>query len=461
MPVDSQHHQYSYSLSKWKLVRDCIKGSKAIKEAGEVYLPNPNPNNSDSISRYTSYVQRAIFTNVIKVTNDSMVGFAFKDKPTTDIPSQLDYLIKNATGDGVTLEQLAKNIVANLLQTGRYGLLTDYPSVDQGLSDAQVQGLNVQANIKPYLAESIINWKTEAVGGIDMLVQVVLKEDYPTAIDEFDYDTATQYRVLSLVDGVYTITVYREDEIISVVEPRDSSGSRLKFIPFVIAGSYSNDPATDDAPLYDISEINIGHYRNSADKEEGLFLHGQPMLHLDIGDTNSNEWKELNPNGVEVGARRGLITSGGGSATLLQTTANDAVSSEMQQKLKEMVAIGARLIDQGSGQAETATAAMIRHAGSNSVLSNVVQNTSSALELSLSWAGLFMGANTLPTYVINDDFYDSSLDAAQVMASIQLYDRGIIAKEDLQENARNTGLIDPTRTSEDIESDVDDISPIE
>ena len=72
-----------------------------------------------------------------------------------------------------------------------------------------------------------------------------------------------------------------------------------------------------------------------------------------------------------------------------------------------------------------------------------------------------MGANTLPTYVINDDFYDSSLDAAQVMASIQLYDRGIIAKEDLQENARNTGLIDPTRTSEDIESDVDDISPIE
>ena len=200
--------------------------------------------------------------------------------------------------------------------------------------------------------------------------------------------------------------------------------------------------------------------RNSADKEEGLFLHGQPMLHLDIGDTNSNEWRELNPNGVEVGARRGLITSGGGSATLLQTMANDAVSVEMREKLKEMVAIGARLVDQG-GQAETATAAMIRHSSTNSVLTNVVQNASSAIVTSLNWAGLFMGATEEATYDINDDFYDKSLDATQVMAAIQLYDRGVIAKQDLQENARNTGMIDPTRTNEDIDADSEDTSPID
>jgi len=368
--------------------------------------------------------------------------------------------LSNATGDGVTLSQLAKNTVANLLQTGRYGLLSDYPSVEKGLSDAQVRGLNVQANIKPYLAESIINWQTQPIGGVDTLTMVVLKEDYNNYIDQFQYESAVQYRVLSLVDGLYTITIFRDDKAVSVLEPRDSSGSRLKEIPFVMAGAYSNDPAVDDACLYDIAEINIGHYRNSADKEEGLFLHGQPMLHLDIGDTNSNEWKELNPNGVEVGARRGLITSGGGSATLLQTTANDAVSVEMQEKLREMVAIGARLVDQG-GQAETATAAMLRHASTNSVLTNVVQNASSAMEKALDWVGLFMGSNSPAIYQINDDFYDKSLDATQVMAAIQLYDRGVIAKQDLQENARNTGMIDPSRTNEDINADSEDTSPID
>ena len=86
MPVESQHHQYEYCVSKWKLVRDCMAGAKAIREAGEVYLPNPNPNNSDSISRYKTYVQRAIFTNVIKPTNDSMVGMAFRKAPAADIP---------------------------------------------------------------------------------------------------------------------------------------------------------------------------------------------------------------------------------------------------------------------------------------------------------------------------------------------------------------------------------------
>ena len=460
MPVDSQHHQYTYSLKKWKLVRDCMAGAYAVRLAGEDYLPNPNSSGGDSINRYKNYVQRAIFTNVIKPTNDAMVGMAFRKAPRAELPAQLDYILSNATGDGVTLEQLAKNTIANLLQTGRYGLLTDYPSVDEGLSADQVTRLNVQANIKAYLAESIINWQTEPVGGVDTLTMVVLKEDYTNYLDQFQYESATQYRVLSLIDGLYTITIFRDDKAVSVLEPRDSNGSRLKEIPFVMAGAYSNDPAVDDACLYDIAEINIGHYRNSADKEEGLFLHGQPMLHLDIGDTNTNEWKELNPNGVEVGARRGLITSGGGSATLLQTTANDAVSQEMQEKLKEMVAIGARLVDQG-GQAETATAAMLRHASTNSVLTNVVQNASSAIEKSLDWVGLFMGSNGAAIYQINDDFYDKSLDATQVMAAIQLYDRGVIAKQDLQENARNTGMIDPTRTNEDIDADSEDTSPID
>ena len=61
----------------------------------------------------------------------------------------------------------------------------------------------------------------------------------------------------------------------------------------------------------------------------------------------------------------------------------------------------------------------------------------------------------------HDDFYDKSLDATQVMAAIQLYDRGVIAKQDLQENARNTGMIDPSRTNEDINADSEDTSPID
>lgn len=461
MPVESQHEQYAQSVSKWQMVRDCVSGAKAIRDKGELYLPHPNKLDDNADERYRTYLSRAIFTNVIKPTNDAMVGMAFRKAPAVQLPLQLEYLTDNATGDGVTLEQVGKNTVSNLLQAGRYGLLADYPSSDAGLSAAQVRALGLESHIKCYVPESVINWKTETVNGKQLLTLVVLKEDYSYSDDGFRVETRTQYRVLKLVDGLYTIEVYRDGESIAELyaEPRDYSGNRLKLIPMVFAGAYANDPDVDDAALYDMAEINIGHYRNSADKEEGLFLHGQPMLHIDIGDMNATAWGELNPTGVQVGARRGLITSGGGSATLLQTQANSAVSEEMKSKRDEMVAIGARLIEQGN-QAETATAAMIRHASTNSMLSNIVQNASSAITQVLEWTALFMGANGVIQFDINDDFYDKNLDPAQIIAAVQLYDRGILAKQDLRFNSRKTGLIGSERTDEMIDADVVDLSPL-
>ena len=461
MPVNSKHIQVEQSQSKWKLTRDCMKGPKAMRQAGLDYLPHPNATGDDAAQRYKDYAMRAIFTNVIKPTNDSMVGMAFRKPPLVEMPTQLEYLIDNATGSGVTLEQLAKLTVSNLLITGRYGLLADYPTVEAGQSEAAVSAQGIQANIKTYIAESIINWETTNINGVNVLSLVVLKEDYMLAADKFSGTSHLQYRVLELVDGLYTISLYRDGAIIGdPLEPKDSTGARLKFIPFVMAGAYANDPDVDEAPLYDIAEINIGHYRNSADKEEGLFLHSQPMLHLDIGDMNATAWNEANPHGVQVGARRGLITAGGGKASLLQTVADDAISKEMSSKMENMKAIGARLVD-NSGPAETATAAMLRHSGTNSVLTNVVQNASSALELVLLWAGsVFMGVNEAPVYQINDDFYDKQADAATIEASIKLYDRGVIAKADLRESARQTGMINADRTDEDLDAESEAVNPL-
>lgn len=457
MPVDSEHQEYKDSVSKWGLVRDCVAGDSRIKQAGNLYLPYPD----NSADRYKQYSMRAIFTNVIKPTSDSMVGMAFRLAPNSELPLELEYLQDNATGSGISLQQLAKNITASLLHTGRHGLLVDYPQADGIVSAVKSAELNLQASIKSYPAESIINWKTQIINGIETLTLVVLKENYAVAVDEFESDSFVQYRVLSLVNGVYSVQIWRDEKPFSQpVQPTNSVGNALNYIPFIAVGSCDNNINVDPATLYDMSVLNIGHYRNSADKEEGLFLHGQPMLHLDIGDTNPAQWQELNPNGVQVGARRGLITSGGGSATLLQSQANDAVSQEMIEKRKEMIEIGARLIQQG-GQAETATAAMIRYAGTNSTLTNIVQNVSSALEAALAWCGEFMGATGTPIYEINNQFYEKGLDASQIMAAIQMYDRGAIAKQDLRNSARKTGMIEQDRTDEDIDDDVEEISPIE
>ena len=356
------------------------------------------------------------------------------------------------------MEQLGKIVVGDLLVCGRIGLLADYPDAKPGLSREQVRVLGLISTIKPYRAESIINWKTEVVGGREILSLVVLKEEYSLDEDEFDQDTKIQYRKLCLIDGVYHQAVYRDDEIhIDYHTPR-ANGSVLKEIPFIIAGTYSNDPAVDDAALYDIAEINIGHFVNSASYEEGIDIHGQPMLHIDIGNTSSTEWEALNPDGVSVGARRGIVTTGGGSAQLLQAAANGAAYEAMKLKEAQMVSIGARLIESG-GQAETAEAARIKHAGDNSVLANIVQNSSEAIQVALGWVNQFMGLSVEPVYIINQDFYDKSIDPQTIIAKIQLFDRGIIAKQDLRATLRKAGEID--REDIEIDEDVEDQDPTE
>jgi hypothetical protein len=142
----------------------------------------------------------------------------------------------------------------------------------------------------------------------------------------------------------------------------------------------------------------------------------------------------------------------------LQAASNSAAHEAMKQKEDQMISIGARMIESG-GQAETAEAARIKHAGDNSVLTNIVQNASEAIEVALGWVGMFMGVAAEPTFVINDDFYDKSIDPQTLMAKIQLLDRGVIAKTDLRLTLRKAGEIE--REDEDIDADAESTSPLE
>tara|TARA_R110000772_G_scaffold60108_1_gene135673 strand:- start:226 stop:1599 length:1374 start_codon:yes stop_codon:yes gene_type:complete len=457
MPIDTQNLTYEKNLSKWILVRDCVEGAKQVRSKGVTYLPNPESDDPQNTShRYFNLKKRAQFLNVTARTRNAMVGMAFRRTPEIDVTG-IEYILANATGSGTTLEQLGKIVVGDLLECGRIGLLVDYPDAEPNLSKEKVQALGLISTIKIYNAESIINWKTEVIGGREMLSLVVLREEYSLDKDEFDQSTEVQYRKLCLIGGIYNQVIYRDGVIFGNYSQPKANGKQLREIPFVIPGTYSNDPAVDDAALYDIAEINIGHYINSASYEEGIDVHGQPMLHIDSGTMSAAEWDTLNPNGVEVGARRGIVTNGGGSAQLIQAAANAAAYEAMQQKEKQMVSIGARLIELG-GQAETAEAARIKHAGDNSVLANVVQNASEGIQKALTYVNLFMGNTFDPVFIINEDFYDKSLDPQTMIAKIQLFDRGIIGKTDIRATLRKAGEID--REDEDIDDETDDESVI-
>ena len=469
MPVSTQHPDYSKYLPIWTQTRDAVRGSVAIKEKKHQYLPVPDNSSGDERKgtetiRYRQYMKRALFTNFTGRTKNALVGAAFRKDPIIELPEELSYLISDATGDGLSLTQLAKDELSNLMETGRSVLLVDYPQTDENVTVEDVRRMNLRASIIPYTAEQVINWKSDVVGGYRMLTSVVIAEEYLEPLDEFDHSSKIQYRVLRLREDGYTQQIYREDEpFTNEFYPKRADGTNWPEIPIMFIGSKNNDSTIDDAPLADIAEVNLAHFRNSADYEESCFLVGQPTLFI-THSLSAEQFKQFNPQGIKLGSRAGHVLGEQGSATLLQANENQLVMRAMEAKEHQMIAIGARIIQDRTSRSdrETAEAARIRFASENSVLGDVVGNLSEAITKCIGWIGEFMGVDADETrFIINREFYDRDVDPQMIMSMVTLLDRDIIAEQDIFDRLKTGGLVNPERSLEDVKDEMGMRSPID
>ena len=464
MTVENKNPEYETYLPVWQKTRDAVRGSVAVKDQRQNYLPVPDSeSNDDSVGsqsmRYRQYLKRALFTNFTGRTKNALVGAAFRKMPVLEMPTALDYLLDDATGDGLGLVQMAKDELSNLLETGRAFLLVDYPQAEDGLSAEDVSTLDLKASIVPFTAEQVINWRTESVRGRKLLTLCVIAERYKDGGDEFSHDTDTQYRVLRLREDGYTQQLYRDGVPHSEeFYPKRADGSSWDVIPGIFVGSKNNDATVDDAPLSDIADVNIAHYRNSADYEESCFLTGQPTLFL-THSLSMEQWFEYNPNGIKLGSRAGHVLGETGSATLVQADPNNLVLEAMKAKENAMIAIGARIVTDRGGN-ETAEGARIRFASENSVLGDIVHNLSEAIEQCLVWCGEFMGVGDLAEFEINREFYDKSVDPQLLMSMVTLLDRQIISNQDIFDRLKAGGIIDADRQLEDIKEELGELAPL-
>lgn len=459
MSVDERHPEYKKHLDRWTLVRSVID-SDAKKYIKEIDSNDPNRN--------TQYRDDAILTNFTSRTKNALVGSVFRTPPIVVLPTALEYLVVDATGGNLSLNQLTQEVVGDVIEIGRFGLLVDYPAAEDGLTGDEVAQLNLAARIYPYKAESIINWQNTQMNGVTFLSMVVLKETVDVlSEDGFAWETKDQYRVLRMVDGVYEQHLYNDTlELVAVFQPKrggtdrsQGAGAVFNYIPFTFIGSENNDSKVDNAPLYDLAGLNIGHLKNSADYEESVHITGQPTLFISSG-YSAEEFKSANPNGIKIGARAGHNLGESSSATMLQAQPNQLADVAMQRKEQQAVMTGARLIMPQSG-VETAEAARIRYSSENSVLSTVVNNVSDGIESALEDAAEFMGVSDEEiVYKLNTQFYDRSMDPQLLMAQIQLLDRGIIAESDLRSNVRQAGMIEADRTDDDIKEEAGEVDPL-
>lgn len=449
--------ELSKLLPMYYLIRDVIAGEVVVKKARTTYLPMPNSSDqsAENKARYEAYLARAVFYNVARRTLFGLIGQVFMREPVIKVPSLLKPLVANATGSGVNLTQLAKKAMLFTVAFSRTGVLVDYPTTDEngGSSIADLESGNIRPTLYVYSPQTIVNWRTTDRGAEEILSLVVLFETFCASDDGFEMKNGGQFRVLRLDEkGEYVHEIWREPQPTStdgskipkgnyqphlIFRPKDANGMPLREIPFMFIGSENNDPNPDNPSFYDLASLNIAHYRNSADYEESCYIVGQPTPVL-TGLTE--EWVTNVLKGtVNFGSRGGIPLPAGASADLLQAEANTMIKEAMDTKERQMVALGAKLVEQKTVQ-RTATEASLEAASESSSLASSTKNVAAAFEWALKWAARWVGQpDTGIVFELNTDFDISRMTAQERAELVAEWKDGAITFEEMRTGLRKAG----------------------
>lgn len=447
---------------QYRVIRDALAGETAVKAKRELYLPIPNSHlaakrDEKTLANYANYLRRANFVNFTRKTLRGLVGEVMQRDPKKELPTSAPFkaIDQNASGDGVSLDQTAKKSLQFTLAYSRGGLLVDYPTFENGASKEQIEEGEAYPTITVYSPMSIINWRHIQRGAKSVLSLVVIAEPFWFDDDGFEMKRGCQFKVLRLNElGNYVMEIWRENvptvwsgEDIpkrkdfhqkDTFIPKGKDGQPLTEIPFIFTGSENNDSAPDNPNMYDIASINMAHYRNSADYEEAAFITGQPTLA--ISGLDEKWYKEIMGGEINFGSKGGIALPKEASCELLQAEEGTMLKEAMDNKERQMVALGAKLIEAKQVQ-KTATEADIDNVAANSVLAATVINVSAAITWCLKQCCIFTGDNPESIdYELNKNFSIAMLSPDQQRQVIEAWNKGAISYTEMRNALRNGGL---------------------
>lgn len=479
MPIDTLHPSYSHMVPVWRMVRDVLKGERTIKEKGTEYLPALMDQESVPYQRYK---RRAQFVEITRQAHEELLGYLFRKDPIIEAPPDLDEFQEDCTLSGIEFYDWLKETTRQVCGPGRRGTLIDW---DLDLA---------RPYLATYEAEQITNWKVEKLGNEMILSLLVLHEESTVQYgmgeiggseerDPYSHDAYEQWRIYQikqdtgglpyLVCEIWrkkemakggqalqevtlpgtgptgTVTSAADDNFVRVAQffPARTGGFALDRIPFVFHGPNNLRADIDRAPMESLGNVNLSHYRTSADLENGLHFSGLPQPWTKKFGENADKLA-IGQNNVwysdQADAACGYLEVAGGF---------EGLEKALERKEKYMANQGAKMFDSAAAgrSPEAYDTLRLRQTGQTVTLTGISASQTQSSTLVLQWALWWMQPQvakptdlTQITCNVNSDFVEieipsdrltalSSMMSAQQISRRTLYEqleRGEIYPED-------------------------------
>ena len=461
MAIDFQHKQYKANIDKWQKIDRICSGDDVTQ-----YLVtlNPNDTSTQNATRNKQYRERAVFYQVAGYTARGLNGLLFSKWPKLNVPAQLEYLATNADGAGASIYQQAQNTAEDVIKKGRAGLFVSYPETEGAVSRADMDAMRVFSTIHKIDAEQILNWRYTLDGAHVKLSLLTFYEVVEEA-DGYETKDVEQIRELALESDVFVVRKWRLNDkkewyIHAENIPTDGTGKTWDIIPFTFVGSENNNSSVDDAPMWPLVEINVGHYRNSADYEDNVWYCGQAQPWM--SGLNQNHVDMMKKNNMYVGSREMIGVPDGGSFGFESAPPNTMVRQAMLDKLEMMIGMGARFIQQG-GAAKTAYEAGQDASVQHSVLSLISSNLSEAYTQCIKWAARYMNVPETDgiSFETTMDFVSPTATAQDIQAMVAGFVQGAVPMSTYFKWLQRHGLEDGEKTVEEFAEEVSVVSGAE
>jgi hypothetical protein len=448
MSVDYKSEEFEAWGKIWKKCRDA-QSQELMHDASTEYLPMLK---SEPTDMYTARLARAVYYEATPRTIEGLNGMLFRKSPVVTSEHEI---LNSVDLTGYSYTEFMKLAAKEAFEVNRFGLLVDYPDT-QGLqtkADAQ------QAGLEPYIAlyktESILEPKTEKIGGNTVLTQVRLVEAVADdSTDEFEQDTKTQYRVLDLVGGYYRVRIFEiekdgEIQIGGDIYPK-MNGKKMTYIPFYFYPAIN----IEKPPLLGLVNMNISHYKTTSDLEEGVHIAGKDTLFISGYKPKDGE----------------TIYAGGPVAQILPDPQAKAeyvgVSNNfephfklLEKKENQMAILGSRMLEQQKKQVETVEVATMHRAPEAATLSSMSISLSKvftrAIQTLFDWAGI----KEEVTVTLNTDFIPFDIKPELITALLKSVQAGKMSDEAFFNNLKAGEMYQETDTFEDEQARIDNQPP--
>jgi len=410
---------------------------------------------------YTEFAEGAYYLPAVPRTLDAFAGLVMTPEPViSDAPAAFDPYLDDLTNDGEPFVRVCYRTVEEVSATGRHCLLVDYVDMPDAANisrlDAERAGL--RPFVRSYAWEDILAVRSEAVQGVRKITHMRLLEriEEPGAT-EWDTDIVEQVRVLDFKDGRYRVRVYRET---TERKPGDTiwlqvggdmfpvmNGRPMDFIPAVVIGPGSLDPQImAKPPLLELVNVSESHLNDSALRQWALKWCGCPTLVLSGLMASDDE----NPQPIRWGSRSAVVLGEGGTAELVTMAGEGvgAIKESMEEKRRDMAAIGARILADESASQIAVETARIQRAGEHSVLAGIANTVADGMTQVLRWVATWAGVSGADNIAVTltTDFLPKGLQPGELAEWLAGLQAGTLPLPVVLEHLKSRGVIDPQMT---------------